>query len=180
MGAERNMTTIALHRGVMSGDRCVTDGSAQIMQTIKVREIGHGWVMGACGDLMLTELMFEQLAGQIQEVVSCQLGDVSEEIEGMISRDEDGDAAIEWSALLAHATLGSYMLQIMPSGILVAMPLDPSAPIAIGSGSPFALGAMHAGATAHEAVEIACRLDSRSRPPQDTVPLNDAVPDTAH
>ena len=41
-------------------------------------------------------------------------------------------------------------------------PLTPSIPVAIGSGSDFAMGAMLAGATAKEAVKIACKLDSNS------------------
>ncbi|HEX5321493.1 MAG TPA: hypothetical protein VFW46_20215 [Stellaceae bacterium] len=45
--------------------------------------------------------------------------------------------------------------------------------IAIGSGMPPALGALHHGATAEEAVRIACMVDPWSREPIDVVRLRD-------
>lgn len=48
-------------------------------------------------------------------------------------------------------------------------------PLATGSGCEIAIGALHAGATAVEAVRIACRLDKNSRGPIDYV-LVDADP----
>ena len=44
-------------------------------------------------------------------------------------------------------------------------PIHVDCPAAIGSGSPYALGAMAHGATAKEAVEIACMYDPFSHPP---------------
>jgi hypothetical protein len=43
---------------------------------------------------------------------------------------------------------------------------------AIGSGAKAALGAMHMGATAEQAVEIACRIDPYSRPPVTVMSLS--------
>lgn len=45
---------------------------------------------------------------------------------------------------------------------------------AVGSGAKAALGALHMGATAEQAVEIACRIDPYSSPPIVTMRLEDA------
>lgn len=42
------------------------------------------------------------------------------------------------------------------------VPTEVGVPYAIGTGAPYAMGAMYMGATAEQAVEIACRLDENS------------------
>lgn len=56
---------------------------------------------------------------------------------------------------LVVVTPSAEVYQLCPDG--AAIPID--GPIAIGSGGPFALGAIHAGATAGKAVAIAIKLD---------------------
>lgn len=131
------MTTIACDGKSMAGD-----GQREACRTIlttnavKVQRLGDGRIVGTCGDTALATKLVDWLNGK---------GDKPE------GKAEDDFAAL----VLGHDGVIEYI-----SGHCI--PTIVPAPVAVGSGMDFAIGAMEAGKTPFEAVQIACRRDPNS------------------
>lgn len=140
------MTTIAYRDGVLAADSLVTLGSTKVHGSYqKIRRIG------------------DHIIGTAGSVASCQ-------------------AFIDWIRMGDGETLppkGEYnALIIDPRGRVREIENGSVLPVprgakffAIGSGSPYALAAMYAGANAAEAVKIAAKIDTSTGLPVKTLKL---------
>lgn len=128
------MTTIACDGKSMAGD-----GQREACRTIlttdavKVQRLEDGRIVGTCGDTALAVGLVDWLKG---------VGD-----------KPTGKAEDDFAALV-----------LRPDGVIEyisghCVPLIVPAPVAVGSGMDFAIGAMEAGRTPFEAVVIAARRD---------------------
>lgn len=150
------MTTIAYKDGILAADTCVTDNGAICGTATKLARSPNGAIAGASGNLAPCAKFLSWFArdfGMVEKVAR---------IEG------NGAALIIDKDGTVHALDAGY-----PAFII-------NAPFhAIGSGSRIALGAMAAGASAEEAVRIACRIDNGTREPVETLRLNEEKPNAA-
>lgn len=142
------MTTIAYRSGVMAADSGVFMNDTLEFSHQKVMRLSDGRLFGACGD-----------SGFIQKVIRwLEAGSDPDHVPTLLS---DGT----FSALLVSPDGGTVWsidkyLELIPAK---------GEYFADGSGRNIALGAMAAGASAREAVEIACRFDVTSAGPIDTI-----------
>lgn len=132
------MTTIAYRDGVLASDSCASDDQ-QMMRFTKLHRMG-GYVFGFCGD-----------AHACHEFVTRFKGGTA-----LSSMKVKGDL----SALILMPD-GSCMRWDNRGG---AFPIEDKF-AAIGSGAGVAIGAMHFGADAREAVKAACKYDPGSAGP---------------
>ncbi len=160
------MTTVAFKDGVMASDSCWTCGDNIDSLMSKVTRLASGALLGQAGDndARAVERLFDKIKTPA----------------GFPSRDELLRIRLDYSGLL-----------VLPKGRIFKISLthaseahwggdfkedvglwEISGVIAsIGSGRDYALGAMAAGKSAKEAVQIACRYDINSRPPVHTITL---------
>lgn len=135
------MTTIAYRAGKMVGDTAIFDRGTYCGEAVKIFRAPDGRLGGLAG-CFGDSAMFRKWFAEGAEGDPPEFKD--EESEGVIAHP---DGTIEW---VGH---GRKRVQI-------------TAPfIAIGSGFCVAMGALHAGATAERAIEIAADLDCMSRRP---------------
>jgi 20S proteasome alpha/beta subunit len=139
------MTTIVYRGGVMAADSRAYGGyNVSLGSKIKIRRLPDGTLVG-CSSTQpgLGEAIVEWYARGARPVAAPNKGDGKFSL--LVVRP-DGTAL--------YANDGFYL-----SGPLAA-PF-----FAIGSGEGPAMGAMHAGCSAKQAVEIACKVDVWSEPP---------------
>lgn len=128
------MTTIAYRDGVMAADSCATDNGYCVGTIAKIWRRADGAVAGMAGGADDMVVFRDWFLGWMHGTYP------------IIAHDSEG--------IVAFA--GGPVLGYFKSGVGVAI----EAPFyAIGSGFKAALGAMHAGAGAAEAVRIAALLD---------------------
>ena len=143
------MTTIAYRDGVMAGDRRVTSHSSVEHQATKIFRRNDGALIGLAGSMPHCRAFSDWfLAGEIAEAKPVIPHD--KEFEALIARP---NGAVEW-----HCPQGWMRCE--------------GDVFAIGSGGRCALGAMDMGATARQAVEIACRRDTLSGDGVDVVSVD--------
>ncbi len=144
------MTTLVFRDGVLAADsRCTNNDWIASGAIRKVRRLADGTLLGFCGTLPDVSRLAEALeAGK----------DDLPEIDGKV-------------------------VVIRPSGAIRVyedkgwFDLDPAPFHAWGSGMPPALGALHMGASAEQAVRIACLVDSGSGGPVRSVRLGKPKPE---
>jgi len=154
------MTTIAYKDGIMACDSCWSDNEAVDTQQTKVRRLSSGALLGSAGD------------------------NDSRQIERLFDKVKTPTGLPDKAAILALRVSYSGII-VLPRGRVYKIgathvseahwdsEMDEdigvweinAAFVACGSGKEFALGAMAAGKSAHEAVKIACRFDINSRTP---------------
>ncbi len=132
------MTTIAWDGKTLAADRRATDSEGQIKTVSKLRRAADGRLLAAAGSVCRCGVLLDWLADP-QSGARPAFQDVSEDY-------VDGIEILLTGVARLHQRFGYVDI------------LDPFT--AIGSGSGIALGAMAAGKTAAEAVEIAARFDS--------------------
>lgn len=133
------MTTIAYRDGVMAGDRRATANSTIEHQCTKVFRRADGVLIGIAGALVDCRAFADwMLAGEADD--KKPTFDAKANFEALVVRPA---GLVEW-----HCNSGWMRAE--------------GAMFAIGTGAPFALGAMEMGADAEKAVEIACRRDCHS------------------
>jgi hypothetical protein len=174
------MTIIVWRAGVMACDSCWASNGTQTVSMIKIKRLSSGALLGSAGENDSREM--ERLLDKIkhpdklptrQELIAIRL-----DYEGLIAfprggvwmiasgkvdeagyaDDDEADMGV-WPA----ATMGGYA--------------------ACGSGGDYALAAMDAGATARQAVEIACKRNINCRPPvhvRKLFDVNNPVPGKRH
>lgn len=144
------MTTIAYKDGILAADTCVTDSGAICGTATKLARAPNGAIAGASGNLASCAKFLSWFArdfGMVEKVAKIEGNSAA------LIIDKDGTV---------HTLDAGY-----PAFII-------NAPFhAIGSGSRIALGAMAAGASAEEAVRIACGIDDGTREPVETLRLNE-------
>lgn len=139
------MTTIVYKDGVIAADSQVTAGEARKFRCEKIYQVVvHGLpaIVGLAGGA------FDGLA-----FLDWLMGDKPEPPQRLI----DGEADFTAIVLNKHG-LFEYDKWCRPDKVLERF-------YAVGSGASAALGAMHMGATARQAVEVACKIDPFSGGP---------------
>lgn len=156
------MTTIAFKDGIMASDSCWTDVNGWHGTSLtKVVRTSVGALLGGAGgvDARAMEKLLDKVKTFSQMPTVQELADTKTEYHGVIAfpngdvaqifceYDKDSNA---WSGGTWRVNRGGT---------------------SVGSGSGVALGAMDAGKSAREAVEIACRRDPNSKGPVHVVAL---------
>lgn len=135
------MTTIAYRAGVLAGDSQATDD--QLWQTSKIARVDTSagkLLVGWSGDVHAALVFIEWLKNEKN-----RKPDISNEDFGAIVVAETGRVTIWSPSLVGWSPEGEFF--------------------AIGSGAKAAMGAMHCGAGAIRAVNIACKIDPYTRGP---------------
>jgi ATP-dependent protease HslVU (ClpYQ) peptidase subunit len=137
MGAQQ-MTIIAYRAGVIAADSCATDSFITCADKLYKK---NGAVIGFCGEvaqaLVFVDWYFNQKKSRRPDLASEQGW------EAMVLTKQ---GVFIWERSLRPVPMGEEFY-------------------AIGSGAPLAMGAMEYGASASEAVSIACRRDPYCREP---------------
>lgn len=131
------MTTIAVKDGILAVDSQISAGNERVGEAVKWRFANDGSVLAWCGEFAIMEGAFDWYDS------GANYDNVPQDF--------------------ANAT-DSALVALKPDGKLVAYYRGREEAcfaenFAFGSGSQFARGAMEAGASAVEAVEITCNLD---------------------
>lgn len=150
------MTTVAYRDGIMASDSCWSTGSIVDSLACKVERLKSGALLGQSGD------------NDIREIIA------------LLENVKTAKAMPTYSQLAA-IRVDCTLLLVLPKGAIFKISTSKKLtqddeddlgvwrverPLAaIGSGSDLALGAMAHGASAVQAVRIACRWDINSRPP---------------
>lgn len=149
------MTTIAYRDGIMASDsRCADEQDMHLTNCQKMYTLKNGSTLGTAGDDDARPLM--KLLGRKQLPSRKKLAQTEVDFKGIlvlpdlsvyiveVGRKEEEPGLGEWYGMLSEIT---------------------DTICAVGTGSQFAYGAMEAGKTAAEAVEIACKRDINSALP---------------
>ena len=157
------MTTVAYRAGIMACDSCWTYGGDVDTLGTKIARLKSGALLGQAGDndarhviAMLASVKTEKQLPSYPELDAIRLDfmgllvlpnkrmfKIATELKEPAHRDPEEDGPGVWEVE------GDFT--------------------AIGSGMAYAIGAMEAGANARQAVRIACRRDTNSRPPVHTL-----------
>lgn len=135
------MTTIAYRNGVLAGDSQATD--SQLWRTSKIARVNTSagqLLVGWSGDVHAALVFVEWLKND-----KSRKPDIGNEDFAAIVVATTGRVTIWTQSLIGWRPEGKFF--------------------AIGSGSSAAMGAMHRGAGAIEAVKIACKVDPYTRGP---------------
>jgi hypothetical protein len=164
------MTVIAYRNGIMASDSCWTSQGTQTVSMIKIKRLSSGSLLGFSGD---------NDARAIEAIL-----DKIKDPRKLPSRDELATSHVDFQGLLAFPRGGVYVISSSKidqsgwvdneddeAGVWPAATMAGYA--AVGSGGDFALAAMDAGASAKQAVEIACRRSIFCRLPVHTVALHE-------
>lgn len=127
------MTVVAYKNGVLAADTLVSDDTLVYGHTIKIKRVRHGWLVGGCGNIATLQQFLQKWSAGV----------------AIPAFDTDDDS---FSGVALNPR--GYFLTYEKEGV-IKLDLDI---FAIGSGGQVALGAMHAGATAEEAVKVAIKL----------------------
>lgn len=140
------MTTIAYREGVLAADSLVTLGSTKVHGSYqKIRRIG-GFLIGTAGSVAACQSFIDWV----------KAGD-----------DEDPPPKGEYNALIVDPR---GKVREIENGSVLPVPRGAKF-FAIGSGAPYALAAMYAGASAIDAVKIAAKIDTSTGLPVKSLKL---------
>lgn len=137
------MTTIATDGRTMAAESMVSAGGNVVAYTAKVFKAADGRIYATCGD---------SDAGQL----------FAKWIDGKVEKPELGE---DFSALILALDGKVYWIGKNLE------PVEYMVPTGIGSGGDLAIGAMLAGASPEQAVEIACQRDNGSGGPITSISL---------
>lgn len=138
------MTTIAYRDGVLASDSLVTLGNTKVHGSYqKIRRIG-GYLVGTAGSVATWQQFIDWVKS---------------------GNDEDPPPKGVYNALIVDPR---GKVREIENGSVLPCPRGAKF-FAIGSGSPYALAAMYAGATAAEAVKIAAKIDTSTGLPVKTL-----------
>jgi hypothetical protein len=161
------MTCIAWRAGIMACDSCWTFGDTHVASLIKIKRLHSGALLGQAGDNDCRAM--EQLLDKIKDPrklpTKNELAATKDEFYGLLALPGNGGVWVVttgpvdeagWPVADSHDNREEH-------GVWLATSMGGYA--AVGSGSDYALAAMDAGASAKQAVEIACRRNIHCRPP---------------
>lgn len=143
------MTTIAYRDGIMAAEGKMTLGDMVIkLDTEKVFWVNNHLV-GVCGRARAINTFVSWLQKQTDyHIVNSEVGDLVDLIPPVLEDDEG------YTALVVTPSRQVLMYE---GNTPIDMGVD--VPMSVGSGSCFALASMKTGASAEEAVKVACELD---------------------
>lgn len=137
------MTTIAVHGWSMGGDTQTTDGTYRKWRREKVIFLPDGSLFGACGDVTAVDLLRQWAADQFEGKRPAKTSDA-----GVLLLSRNGDKPLVRcldSSGKPYEVFGGFY--------------------AIGTGSAYAMGAMHRKATLIQALETAAEYDAMTSGP---------------
>lgn len=158
------MTTIAFDGKVLAGDTSWSENSVRIITRTKIERFPSGCLYGAGGhsdDRGLRDIL-KKVRKPSQLPSLDDLTKIKNDLVALLVFSDGKAFLIECSNKAPENA----------DGAIGVMQCD--VPCAIGSGRNFALSAMDAGATAYEAVKIACKRDINSGEPVTRLTLNPA------
>lgn len=170
------MTIIAYRAGIMACDSCWASAGTQNVSMIKIKRLASGALLGSAGDNDNRQM--EQLLDKIKSPDKlpsrADLAATKLEYEGLLALPRGGVWLISASRMneAGYADADSVYDETPDLGVWPAATMGGYA--ACGSGGDYALAAMDAGATARQAVEIACKRSIHCRPPVHVRKLFDA------
>jgi hypothetical protein len=144
------MTTIAYRDGILAADRAIFDRDTYCGETLKIHRANGGEIGGVAG-------CFGDASTFRQWMASLDGVDLS----GPPSFEHENSEALFLTPDGRCFWIGPGKRWVQQHGPFFA----------IGSGFRIAMGALAAGASAEQAVKIACDLDSYTRGPVDTLKL---------
>lgn len=154
------MTTIAFRGGLMACDSRWTMSEMQVVSALKIQRLSSGALLGQAGDndARAVAKLFDKVRGEKQ----------------LPSRKKLAATLVSFHGLLALPNRRVFYISIAPvdeagwplnGEDIGCWPADSFGYCAVGSGSHLAMGAMAHGASAEQAVAIACRHDPNSALP---------------
>jgi hypothetical protein len=156
------MTTIAYKDGMMAGDSCWNTHGIVDNLANKIQRLKSGALLGQAGDNDIREIVV--LLDNVKSAKSlpsyAQLTAIRCDSTVLLALPNGAVFKLSTSKKLTHDDTDDLGLWRIERSVA-----------AIGSGADLALGAMSAGASALQAVRIACRWDIHSRPPVYHAPL---------
>ncbi len=167
------MTVITWRSGTMCSDSCWTYGDTHIASLIKIKRLSSGALLGQAGDndCRAIESLLDKIKDPRKLPSKVELSSCKDGFLGLLALPSNGGV---WVIATGPVTEAGWPTDDGEHGIWLATSMGGYA--AVGSGSDIALGAMDAGATAKQAVEIACRRNINCRLPVHVRRLFDAKP----
>lgn len=166
------MTIIAYRAGLMACDSCWSSNGTQNVSAIKITRTSAGSLIGSAGDndaRAMLELL-DKIKTPAKLPSRAELAATKVEFDGLIAFQKGG----VWQIVTGkHNDAGYPEDEETDFGVWPATTIGGYA--AVGSGADYALSAMDAGASARDAVIIACRRNVYCRPPVHVIKLNPAV-----
>lgn len=163
------MTVIAYRAGLMCSDSCWSSNGTQNVSAIKIVRLSSGSLLGQAGDndaRAMVELL-DKIKTPAKLPSRAELAATKVEFDGLIAFQKGGVWQISTGK---HNDAGYPEDDECDYGVWPATTIGGYA--AVGSGADYALSAMDAGATAREAVVIACRRNVYCRLPVHVIKLN--------
>lgn len=156
----------------MACDSCWSSNGTQTVSAIKIIRLSSGALLGSAGDNDARAMyaLLDKIKDPKKLPSRAELAATKIEYEGLIALPKGGVYMI---ASGKHDETG-YPTEDEDCGIWQAATMGGYA--ACGSGGDIALAAMDAGATAKEAVLIACRRNIYCRPPVHVIKLHPNLP----
>lgn len=160
------MTCIAFRGGVMACDSCWSYGDTQVASQIKIKRLTSGALLGQAGDndARAMEILLDKIKDPRKLPSKVELAATKDSFMGLLALPKGGVWVIasgpvdETGWPVADTFDEREDLGVWPATTIGGF-------AACGSGSDYALAAMHAGASAKLAVEIACKLNLSCRGP---------------
>jgi hypothetical protein len=160
------VTCIAWRGGLMACDSCWSYGDTQVASQIKIKRLTSGALLGQAGDndARAMEILLDKIKDPRRLPSKVELAATKDSFMGLLALPKGG----VW--VIASGPVDETGWPVADNyderedlGVWPATTIGGFA--AVGSGSDYALAAMHAGASAKLAVEIACKLNLSCRPP---------------
>lgn len=168
------MTCIAWRAGVMACDSMWTYGDTHVASLIKISRLSSGALLGQAGDndCRATIELFDKIKDPKKFPSKVELASTKDDFMGLLALP-NGRGVWVISICPVDSTGWPSDSENADMGIWPATSMGGYA--AVGSGSDYALSAMDAGATARQAVEVACRRNAHCRPPVHIRKLSDGT-----
>lgn len=156
------MTCIAFRGGVMACDSCWSYGDTQVVSQIKIKRLTSGALLGQAGDndARAMEILLDKIKDPRRLPSKVELAATKDAFMGLLALPKGGVWVISSGPV---DEMGWPADTDEEYGVWPATTIGGFA--AVGSGSDYALAAMHAGASAKLAVDIACKLNLSCRTP---------------
>jgi hypothetical protein len=170
------MTIIVWRGGIMACDSCWASNGTQTVSMVKIVRLSSGALLGSAGDndsRAMYELL-DKIRDPRKLPSRMELASTKLDYEGLLALPRGGVWLIASGRMneAGYPDIDSVYDEGPDLGVWPASTMGGYA--ACGSGGDYALSAMDAGATARQAVEIACKRNIHCRPPVHVRKLFDA------
>lgn len=165
------MTVVAWRNNIMASDSCWASNGTQTVSLVKIKRLSSGALLGSAGDNDCRAIiaLLDKIKDPDRLPSAAELAATRCDYAGLLAFPKGG---VWYIATGKHDDAGYPAGEEDDFGVWPATTMGGYA--AVGSGADCALAAMDAGATAKEAVAIACRRNVYCRLPVHSVRLNPA------